>query len=539
MNKKESVLSRVFENQRHFRFFFTLLTLVLYPTIYFFVYLTGGTQFSFLHVMYVPVVLTGFLYGVKGGLLGGIFGGLILGPIMPFDSTTGEMQHWFNWTYRLFSFSLIGMTVGGLISYLLAQLNKMFFQTTHNVESSLPNFNYYLQTHSEHSEKRHMMAITLQINNYESLVILLGRKAYNTVLGNLYTMVKKILPDSAIIIQADARRLWIEMPKSDYDDLEHDFTVQLEDKTFYGENVPLYLDFSLGFSMGDEAKTAPERFNESDIAALHAKNNALKYVVFHDAHKEDQLLLQRLGELPLAIKNDELFVVYQPVLDMAGNVIQLEALIRWRNKGEVLSPAEFIPLAEETRLIDQITSWLLDVVIRDYQTFFKIDRNIKMAINISQRNLYDPSLIESMIERIKKSNIQQFLEIEMTESTLMLNRSLTQSFLEAFKHIGVESILDDFGTGYSSLSCLRDLPVKKVKIDQDFTLNITESNETKQLVKTIVELAHHMDLDVIAEGVEDKEILEILKELEVDYIQGFLFSRPLSFEDTTLYLKKT
>ncbi len=538
MDKRETLLKKLLEQQRGLRRVLTVSAFLLFPVVYLFVYATGGTQHAYLHIVYVLIVLGAFLYGFKGGLIAAVVAGIILGPLMPLNTTTGEMQTIENWLFRMLFFALIGLSSGGLFDYVYAQFNKVMFQTTHHVESGLPNYNHYMKSNPEDKPKTNVVAMTLQINNYESLIILLGRHAYYKVLKDLFDLVKKSLPESAIVIQADSRRFWIELSKIDHHSMAQDFSKTLEEQTFFGENVPLYLDFSIGYSIGDEAKTTTDRFNEADIAALHAKNNALKYVVFHDAHKEDQLLLQRLGELPLAIKNDELFIVYQPVLDMKENVVQLEALIRWMHHGEVLSPDQFIPLAEETRLIDQITAWLLDKVIEDYRVFSKIQPSIKMAINISQRNLFDPHLIENMIDTIKKSNIQHQLEIEMTESTLMLNRSLTQSFLEAFKYIGVESILDDFGTGYSSLSCLRDLPVKKVKIDQDFTLSITESEDTKQLVKTIIDLAHYMNLDVIAEGVEETEIFEQMRDLGVDYVQGFLFSKPMTFEETTLFLKK-
>ncbi len=538
MDKRETILNKLLKKQYRLRLMLTVGTLCLFPAVYILVYFTGGTRQSYLHIIYVPVLLGAFLYGYKGGFVAGIIAGLVVGPLMPLNTTTGEMQTIENWLFRMLFFVLAGLAAGGLFDFLYRQFNKVLYQTTHNIESGLPNYNYYLERNPNQKAKKNVVAVTLQINNYESLIILLGRTAYYKVLNDLYTVVEDTLPKGTLIIQVDARRFWIELSKSDYENMTDNFGEALEEQTFFGENIPLYLDFSIGYSIGERHKEPQERFNEADIAALHAKNNALKYVVFHDAHKEDQLLLQRLGELPLAIKNDELFIVYQPVLDMNKQVIQLEALIRWRHHGKVLSPDQFIPLAEETRLIDQITAWLLDKVIEDYQVFSKIQPSIKMAINISQRNLFDPNLIENMIDTIKQSNIQHQLEIEMTESTLMLNRSLTQSFLEAFKYIGVESILDDFGTGYSSLSCLRDLPVKKVKIDQDFTLSIIDSADTKQLVKTIIDLAHYMNLDVIAEGVEEVEIFDEMKDLGVDYVQGYLFSKPMTFEQTTLYLKK-
>ena len=539
MNKERQLLKQIISKPSQGRLLLHVLALVLFPFVALIVYQSGGTQYAYLHAMYIPIALSAFLYGWKGGLLAGVLAGLILGPLMPVNVDTGQMQSFTNWFYRLLSFTSLGVVVGFLFDFLYKQYQSMQDQNTHNNDTGLPNFNFYKAKFNVEEKHSNRVAMTLQINNYEPLVILLGREAYYEVLKNLYENIKLILPPKAVIIQVDSRRFWIDLSQEDYETMNTDFTKDLEDKTFYGEHVPLYLDFSLGFSLPNKPKNTLERFNESDIAALHAKNNALKYVVFHQAHKKDQLLIKRLGELPLALKNEELFLVYQPLLDIkTKKTVGLEALIRWQYKDQILTPNEFIPLAEETRVIDQITEWVLKQLIEDYQDFSKVAPKIKMAMNISQRNLFDPSLIENMITEIKKHDMADKLEIEMTESTLMLNRAMTQSFLESFRHIGVKSILDDFGTGYSSLSCLRDLPVDKVKIDRDFTLNINKNHDTKLLVKAIIDLAHYMNLDVIAEGVEDEEILAELEELDCDYIQGFLFSMPLSRQEIIAYLKK-
>lgn len=537
--KNKRLFERVLTKPAQSRFLLHILTIVLFPFVALIVYQTGGTRYAYLHAMYIPVALAAFLYGWKGGLAAGVLAGLFLGPFMPVNVETGQMQPFANWFYRLISFSSLGVVVGFLFDFLYNQYQTMEESYIHNQDTGLPTFNYFQANYDANKKTTDNVAMTLQINNYEPLVILLGREAYFKVLNSLYHTIEKALPQSATIIQADSSRFWVDMKHEDYEKMTSTFTKSLEDKTYYGQQVPLFLDFSLGFSFPNEPKTALQRFNESDIAALHAKNNALKYVVFHEAHKKDQLLIKRLGELPLALKNEELFLVYQPLFDIKTNeIVALEALIRWQYKGEVLSPEDFIPLAEETRVIDQITEWVLKSVINDYQDFEKIMPNIKMAINISQRNLFDPNLIHKMITYIKEKNMGDKLEIEMTESTLMLNRALTQSFLESFRHVGVKTILDDFGTAYSSLSCLRDLEVDKVKIDREFTLNVSQNQDTEFLVKTIIDIAHHMGLDVIAEGVEDKEILTILANLGCDYIQGFLYSRPMNKTSALAYLEK-
>jgi len=524
---------------KQFRVLMSAFVLIMFPAVYLLVYLTGGVQYVYPYTMFVPVLLAAFLYGAKGGITAGIIGGLLLGPIMPVDTADGTMQSTLNWLYRLFFYAGIGGMTGLIIFFMKNETNRSIHASTHHHGTGLPNLKLYDKTRGLQSESKDKAALTVKINNRESLVILLGRESYFNVLKNLHETMVECLPKETVIVQVDEQHFWIELPHVAYERLNGSFVGRLEDKTYFSNEVPLFLDFSVGASLGREKKTAESRFAESDIAALHAKTRQMKYVVYHETQNRDRILLTRLGELPFAMKNEALFLEYQPLIDLkTGEIIGFEALVRWHRNDVVLMPGDFIPHAEKTRVIDQLTKWVLTRVLEDYPRFSAVKPDITIALNLSQRNLFDPVLIEEMLAMIKAADLPKgAINLELTESTLMLNRNLTQSFLEAFRQIGVSSILDDFGNGYSSLSCLRDLPVDKVKIDRGFTLNLNVSVDTRYLVKTIIDLAHKMDLVVIAEGVEDPEILERLKTLGCDFVQGFHFSKPLRLEKAIEYLE--
>lgn len=536
---KHTTLNRLLFPSTRYRLVLSGIIILMLVAAYVFVYFTGGTRNGYLHVMYIPVILGGILYGWKGGIFLGIFGGVILGPLMPLNTETMEMQAFYSWTMRLVFFSLSGGLVGFMYETIRAKVRQVTSLYTHDLTTGIKTFNYYWQNNDPSDKRADKVSISFHINNYESLLVLLGSSEYATLLENIHSRIQGFLPEDSDIYLVDRRLFWIDTSKESFKAIRDDFARIMEEEVIYSESVPLYLDFSIGVSIPDTDKTASERFKESDIAALHAKKNGLTFAVYHDEHARDTLLIERLGALPSALENEEFFLVYQPIIDLkTDKVSDVEALIRWRKNGRVLTPDEFIPLAEETRLIDFITEWVLEAVLKDHLRFEKDFKHIGLAINVSYRNLFNATLIEKMTTMIKNAKLEpDKIHIEMTESTLMQNRTTTQVFLSSFRSEGVQTILDDFGTGYSSLSCLRDLPVDTVKIDREFTMNMHGDSSMYDMIATIIELSHKLGLKVIAEGVEDVEVLNELKTLGCDFVQGYYYSKPKEIEDLIKYIR--
>ena len=516
------------------------LIAVMMTGSWFFVYATGGTRFGFLHVIYLPIILAGMVGGFKGGVASGIIAGLILGPLMPLNTQTMESQPLFNWGLRMVFFILAGGFVGYVFHMFRLKDSKLKAMYTHDHSTGIETLNSYWSRHPKNVKNKDRVSMSLHINNYDSLVVLLGMDEYTALLKNIHERLKAFLPEKTSVYLRDRRLLWIDMSAESFKTIRDDFAERIERDIIYSETVPLFLDFSVGLSFPGHPKTILEQFKESDIAALHAAKQGVNMEVFHEDLREDTFMLERLANMPRALEKDEFHLVYQPIMNLKDNtIVGVEALIRWRYGDAMLTPDQFIPLAEETKLIDHITEWVLDAALKDYERFREVKDSIEIAINVSYRNLFNPGLIERMVERIEKSKLlPDRLHIEMTESTLMRNRTSTQAFLSSFRALGVSTILDDFGTGYSSLSCLRDLPVDSVKIDREFTMNIHEDKGMYDMIATIIELAHKMDLRVIAEGVEEKSVLDELKRLGCDYVQGYYFSKPLDNNDVEAFIKK-
>ena len=516
---------------------FLSVVLLMLVLVYFFVYFTGGTQNAYLHAMYIPIVFISAVYGIKGGLVIGVIAGLLLGPIMPHDTTTIVMQDTINWVYRMLYFMGVGALVGFILDRVRYQFETIHELYTHATETGIPNYQMYLSKFDEHESDSADVSLTMLINNYEDIVVLIGREQYAELLKKIYAALIEVL-DGAEIYQVDTRKLWIELSQKSFKNNYVKMLQRFEDETFVINDVPLYVDIAIGVYIGrTEDFSRLDAFRASEIAALHAKKNMLKYSIYQSDFSYPHHHLERLGSLPMAIKHNELYLLYHPIVDLkTDQVVAFEALIRWKKDGEVINPLEFIPLAEETKLIDSITEWIVKEVIADYPKLTS-KNDVMININVSQRNLYNPSLIERIIELIKEENYKdKTIGIEMTESTVMLNLNLTRTLLTTLKEAGIPMAIDDFGTGYSTLSCLSELPIDRLKIDCDFVMRMFQDKGTESLVKMIINYAHELDIEVVAEGIETERLEKALKNLGCDFGQGFYYAKPLPIDEAKAFM---
>jgi EAL domain-containing protein (putative c-di-GMP-specific phosphodiesterase class I) len=243
-------------------------------------------------------------------------------------------------------------------------------------------------------------------------------------------------------------------------------------------------------------------------------------------------LLKIENDMRRAMERGEFDLYYQPIIEInTGRIKGFEALIRWRHPElGLISPAEFIPVAEETGLILPIGRWALFEACRQTAQWHAAAPNTKVDVNVnlSGKQFSQPDLTEQVVEALRASGLEsRHLILEITESVVMENPEATIATLHRLRALGVQLNIDDFGTGYSSLMYLQRFPVDTMKIDRSFVSRLAQDTENGEIVKTIIHLAHSLNMKVTAEGIESQEQLSHLRKLHCENAQGYLFSKPL------------
>jgi diguanylate cyclase (GGDEF)-like protein len=302
-----------------------------------------------------------------------------------------------------------------------------------------------------------------------------------------------------------------------------------------GEEV--FLSASVGIATSDGAGSPESLLRDADAAMYRAKQQGRNRCEFFDATMRTEATerLEIQSALHRAIERAELRVFYQPVVDLdSGAVRGLEALVRWQQPHGLVSPASFIPLAEETGLIVPIGAWVLDQATAQLAAWRQQSwgRTLTINVNMSARQLRQPDLIPALMSSLLASGIEPgALCLELTETTFMEDAGSHRETLAGIKGLGLGLAIDDFGTGYSSLTYLKRFPVSVLKIDQAFVRGLGEDAADTAIVKSVIDLAHALGLVVVAEGVETGQQVAHLRELGCDLAQGYFFARPQPAED--------
>jgi diguanylate cyclase (GGDEF)-like protein len=279
-------------------------------------------------------------------------------------------------------------------------------------------------------------------------------------------------------------------------------------------------------------------FRWADIAMYQAKANGRNRVVLYEPAMQEHVARRMTIERSLrgALQRRELHLFHQPIIDVAtGAVTGVEALMRWRRSdGSVVSPATFIPIAEETGLIDEIGSWAVLEALSTLRGWIDegiVSDSTTISVNVSPRQLADPRFTSVVQEALDRSRMPpHLLWLEVTETAMVENAELAKAVLQEIRATGVRIALDDFGTGYSSLSLLQQFPIQRIKIDRAFVSSIDDNDNDRNLVRTIVGLGESMGVDIVAEGVETVMQLRQLRQLGCPKAQGFLISHPVPAE---------
>jgi EAL domain-containing protein (putative c-di-GMP-specific phosphodiesterase class I) len=303
------------------------------------------------------------------------------------------------------------------------------------------------------------------------------------------------------------------------------------DNSFMIDNYKVNIGVSIGIvSYPDDGHDVTTLLQHADTAMFAAKRKRAGFL-FYEADKNiySTERLSLINDLHDAFERSEFELFYQPKIDAeTETIVGAEALLRWEHeKLGPIPPDRIIELSEHTGIIHKLSMWVLRNAITQCGAWHKKGYPLSISVNLSARDLSNESLSEHIDKMLKEHQLgSSFLILEITESVMMENLTLSMSVLNKLNNMGIKLSVDDYGTGFSSLSYLKKLPVSELKIDKSFIINMNEEDNDEVIVQSTVNLGHNLGLTVVAEGVEDRNIMDKLKRLGCDQVQGFYFGKP-------------
>ncbi|MCL4316009.1 MAG: EAL domain-containing protein [Gammaproteobacteria bacterium] len=307
------------------------------------------------------------------------------------------------------------------------------------------------------------------------------------------------------------------------------------------EDNEIYLGAAIGIAVyPDHGRDVDTLVRRADIAMYGAKGSHTGHL-FYNAETDTNTAqrLQLSSDLRHALQRDELELYYQPKVHFSSRRMKgVEALLRWHHPQQgLLEPGQFLPLAEQTGLINSITEWVLKRAAAQAQAWRADGLDLPIAVNVSPRTFQSPRFVEMLRDALSEySGNGALLETEITENVLMADIARAQEVLGKLGTMGVATSIDDFGTGYSSLAYLKQLPIDTLKIDKSFVLDMAHNENDAMIVRSIIDLGHNLGFEVVAEGVETAEVMDLLESLGCDYAQGYHIGRPMPATDLRTWL---
>ncbi|MDB5054435.1 MAG: hypothetical protein JWM44_2485 [Bacilli bacterium] len=420
------------------------------------------------------------------------------------------------------------------------QFEKLQFMASHDHLTQLPNRKklYDMVDALVQNKNEEFVLILMDLDHFKAVNDTLGHEIGDLLLIKVGALIKGLIPDAETIFRLGGDEFAILMPRSNLTMgmARAKAILSRIDQPIAVDGVTLSIGASLGLvtfpKHGKELQTLLRR---ADVAMYTAKRNGSELAVYSKEQDEkDPYRLTLMGDLRAALDKQELYIVYQPKADLKTNeVVSVEALLRWNHpKLGSVPPMDFIPIAEQIGVINAITTWVLTEAIKQSKKWEREGIEIEIAVNLSARNLQDielPLRLQALLNEYEVS--PQKITLEITESFIMADPMHAKEVLLIIHQMGIKLSIDDFGTGYSSLAYLKTLPVNTIKIDKSFIVDMVSDSADSMIVQSIIFLAHNLGLKVVAEGVENEEIWNLLVSYNCDIAQGFFVQKPLLEND--------
>ncbi|WP_299816602.1 bifunctional diguanylate cyclase/phosphodiesterase [uncultured Roseibium sp.] len=424
---------------------------------------------------------------------------------------------------------------------------KAVFASRHDALSGLPNrarFHALLKEILEKStgKQKNTAVVYIDLDHFKDINDTLGHSAGDQVIVAVAQRLQRVIPDNGIVARISGDEFTMVIRNCEDDEWLEYILDQVQDEIARPIMIgsrELFASLSIGVAVAPRDGNDPDDLlRKADIALYDAKANGRNRRSFFEANMEHQVQSRdkMSRELRLALKNDELDLAYQPQSDTGcRRIVSVEALARWtKADGTIVSPAQFIPVAEETGLINELGIWVLNKACAKAHDW----PGVIVAVNVSPNQFKHPRFVEKVMAILAANNLPpQRLEIEVTESVFAGRNDSVLKALRRLKNLGVKVALDDFGSGYSSLSYLRRFPFDTLKIDRDFLSGMNGNPEAEAILVSIIQLGKALGMTIVAEGIETLEQLRFLQAHDCHRMQGFYISKPRSETDLTAFLE--
>jgi diguanylate cyclase (GGDEF)-like protein len=425
--------------------------------------------------------------------------------------------------------------------------NDLIFQAEHDELTHLPNRKYMYENIEswKRINAQEFYVLYLDLDNFKNINDHFGHTVGDRILKEVANRLRGFFSSSDMLVRQGGDEFIVFLTK--------EYREQLDSlcKSLISIISDLYIvdahEFRIGMSIGissypKDSKDINELLSFADTAMYKAKQHKNYYAYFSEDMRHENILKSDIEhELRGAMNSEEFFMVYQPQVNLQGETCGVEALVRWDNKTlGTIRPDIFIEVAEQTGMMDELGDFIIRRSLHEIkQVQEQLNIEFSLSINISVVQFVEDDFLEKLMGMIKEQNFnKKLLILEVTESLSISDFDKIIPLLDSMKKEGIGVSLDDFGTGYSSLISLRKLPISELKVDKSFIDEIVYDMSERKLVQSIIEIGKNFEMETVAEGVENREQVEILKDLGCDIIQGYYYSKPLLLEQLRHYLKK-
>ncbi|GGC75315.1 putative bifunctional diguanylate cyclase/phosphodiesterase [Undibacterium terreum] len=497
----------------------------------------GIVGYAIMHVLFIPVLIAAFVYGIPGGLLIALACGIAIDPLLALLGLNTADRGLENWLYQVITFVLIGGL--GALANSAVHLHWMRLRLIARLapNTGLPNAHALLMAleklaGSRQSETSHVLGV-VTVYNSDEMSSAFGFCVLDDSMRKLAICATGCLPAGAAVFRIGTEQLGFLSAAGE--NAMSTLLARLNTafrQPLMHQDQPIHADTRIGYVAIHGFLEEPESYLRKALAAsLQASQSRHDISLYRSgmrARARDNLTI--LGELIGGMEREEVYLHYQPKVSLStGAVVGVEALIRWKHPQRgLLQPATFIPRAEQSTLIHALTEFAIERALHQAVAWRNAGMMVPIAVNVSPQNLMQPgfcNIVQGLLARCGGSS--ELLELEVTEGSMVGDIDLVAAELHQLNKLGVQIAIDDFGTGYSSLTYLDRLPVSILKIDQSFIRRMFSEESSIDIVDAVVSVAHKKGVRIVAEGVESQAVFDILKQLGCDVAQGYGIGKPM------------